>query len=71
MSIERTCVICKTKAKKDLLFRFNIYHNEIVIDINHNLNSYGYYFCRSKDCESFLQKWFKKRKNIKSLKLKD
>jgi len=45
-----------------------VLRNEIVIDINHGLKSFGYYVCRDdKSCMPFFEKWLKKKKNIKRL----
>ena len=65
---ERTCVICRTKMDKDMLFRFGVLDNEIVIDVNHRLRSYGYYICKDeKKCFPYLTNWLKRRKKIKRL----
>jgi len=67
---ERSCVICRAKKEKDLLFRFGVLENEIVIDVNHKLKSYGYYICKEDGkCIPFIDKWLKKRKKIKRLSI--
>ncbi|MCL2064673.1 MAG: DUF448 domain-containing protein [Candidatus Cloacimonetes bacterium] len=59
---ERTCVICKKKANKEHLCRFILLNNEIVIDLNHKINCFGYYFCKDNNCYESIKKWMTKKK---------
>lgn len=58
----RTCVICRNKFNKSELDRLVFINNEIIIDVNHRVNSYGYYICENQICQISLNKWIKKKK---------
>jgi len=70
---KRSCVICKKKDTPDQFFRFIILHakglNEIIIDINHKIPTYGFYYCRNNpSCERGVLGWLSKKKKNKSLR---
>jgi predicted RNA-binding protein YlxR (DUF448 family) len=58
----RTCVICKNKLPKNQINRIVLINNEIIIDVNHKLNTYGYYLCNDKKCQIAIYKWLSKKK---------
>ena len=47
--VERTCVICRAKKRKDELFRFLVVGSEVVFDKEQNGIGRGFYIC-SKQC---------------------
>ena len=61
MANTRMCVICRTKTDKANLYRFIVLGQEIVLDINHRLCTYGHYVCKDNSaCNALLYKWIKK-----------
>ncbi len=58
----RTCVVCKTKTDKKQLNRLVFLNNEIIIDLKHKLNSYGYYLCDNELCQTKINKILSKKK---------
>ncbi len=65
---ERRCVICKNKKPKESMVRIVFLNNQIIIDLNASINSYGYYICGLNECFKKLFNW-KNKKKIKNLKI--
>ncbi len=66
---ERRCVICKQIKRINELDRIIFLNNQIIIDLNRSVFSYGYYICKDSDCfEKLLSKKIKKNR-IKELKV--
>lgn len=64
----RRCVICKNKKDKESLFRIVFVNNQIIIDLNASIKSYGYYICGLDDCLKKMMIW-KNKKKIKGFKV--
>jgi len=63
----RTCCICKNKRQKENLFRIAIINDEIVFDIKHTLENYGYYICKDNQKCMELSQTLLKRKKLNKL----
>ncbi|MCB5250351.1 MAG: DUF448 domain-containing protein [Candidatus Cloacimonetes bacterium] len=59
---QRQCVICKTKKEKNHMYRIVFINKQIIIDLNAQLNSYGYYICDLNNCLKKLFSWRNKKK---------
>jgi predicted RNA-binding protein YlxR (DUF448 family) len=66
----RTCIVCRQKKTKSLVNRFVVINDEVVLDIKHKINSYGYYVCDENECHTNLSKVIKKKK-MKKLNVND
>jgi len=64
----RRCVICKNISDKSSMQKIVCINNQIIIDLNLSINSYGYYICSKYECFELLKKW-KSKKKLKDFKI--
>lgn len=64
---ERTCVVCRSKQQKKELFRFILWQDEVVFDLEKKIQARGYYVCDDNKCLQKIDKWLKRTHKKKQL----